>query len=189
MVRVGTLPMRLLALEFGADLVYSEELIDWKLLKCKRKKNLVLDTTDFIDEVDGSVIFRTCHKEKGKVILQIGTANFERALETAKLVENDVAGIDVNMGCPKEFSVKGGMGAALAANIENAKKILTTLVNSLSIPVTCKIRIRKTTEETIEHVKELASTGIKAIAIHGRTREERPQHKPHPGRSLYQFSK
>jgi tRNA-dihydrouridine synthase 2 len=72
------------------------------------------------------------------------------------------------------------MGAALAANIENAKEILTTLVNSLSIPVTCKIRIKETEEETIAHVKELVATGIKAIAIHGRTRDERPQHKPHP---------
>lgn len=24
-----------------------------------------------------------------------------------------MAGIDINMGCPKEFSIKGGMGAAL----------------------------------------------------------------------------
>ena len=181
MVRIGTLPMRLLALEHGADIVYTEELIDWKLIKCKRKVNRVLNTVDFIDESDGNVVFRTCDKEKEKVVLQIGTADAERALETAKLVEKDVAGIDINMGCPKEFSVKGGMGAALAANIDNAKKILTTLVNSLSIPVTCKIRIRKTTEETIEHVKELASTGIKAIAIHARTRDERPQHKSHPG--------
>lgn len=36
MVRVGTLPMRLLALEFGAEIVYTEELIDWKLMNCKR---------------------------------------------------------------------------------------------------------------------------------------------------------
>jgi tRNA-dihydrouridine synthase 2 len=185
MVRVGTLPMRLLALEMGADLVYTEELIDWKLMKSKRKVNTALNTIDFVDTLDGNVIFRTCEKEKGKVILQIGTASPERALETAKLVENDVAGIDINMGCPKEFSVKGGMGVALAANMENAKKILTTLVSSLSIPVTCKIRIRDTSEETIEHVKELVSTGIKAIGIHGRTKNERPQHKPHPGKILY----
>lgn len=72
------------------------------------------------------------------------------------------------------------MGAALAANIKNAKSILTTLVAALSIPVTCKIRIKEDEHETIEHVKELAATGIKAIAIHGRTRDERPQHKPHP---------
>jgi tRNA-dihydrouridine synthase 2 len=98
----------------------------------------------------------------------------------AKLVEKDVAAIDVNMGCPKSFSVAGGMGVALAANMENAKKILTALVAAVSIPVTCKIRIRKTTEETIEHVKELASTGISAIGIHARTKDERPQHSPHP---------
>lgn len=39
MVRVGTLPMRLLALEYGADLVYTEELIDLKLIKSTRRIN------------------------------------------------------------------------------------------------------------------------------------------------------
>jgi tRNA-dihydrouridine synthase len=39
MVRVGTLPFRLLALEYGADIVYSEELIDKKLIKTKRVVN------------------------------------------------------------------------------------------------------------------------------------------------------
>lgn len=39
MVRIGTLPMRLLALRYGADLVYTEELIDWKFLRSKRKYN------------------------------------------------------------------------------------------------------------------------------------------------------
>lgn len=39
MVRVGTLPMRLLALDYGADIVYTEELIDWKFLKSVRMVN------------------------------------------------------------------------------------------------------------------------------------------------------
>ena len=39
MVRIGTLPMRLLALEYGADIVYTEELIDWKLLRSVRRVN------------------------------------------------------------------------------------------------------------------------------------------------------
>lgn len=39
MVRVGTLPMRLLALRYGAEIVYSEEIIDWKLLKSYRQVN------------------------------------------------------------------------------------------------------------------------------------------------------
>ena len=41
MVRIGTLPMRLLALQYGADIVYSEELIDWKLLRSRRVENRI----------------------------------------------------------------------------------------------------------------------------------------------------
>lgn len=39
MVRMNTLPFRLLALDYGADLVYSEELVDHKLVKTERKVN------------------------------------------------------------------------------------------------------------------------------------------------------
>ena len=46
----------------------------------------VLETVDFIDQTDGTIIFRTCKKEKGKVILQLGTNDPERALKVGKLV-------------------------------------------------------------------------------------------------------
>ena len=39
MVRVSTLPFRLLALDYGADIVYVEELIDKKLMHCRRVWN------------------------------------------------------------------------------------------------------------------------------------------------------
>ncbi|KRT83635.1 hypothetical protein AMK59_4858 [Oryctes borbonicus] len=80
------------------------------------------------------------------------------------------------MGCPKEFSLKGGMGAALLMNPDKAKEILSTLVQNLKIPVTCKIRVFQTVEDTLQLVEQLVSTGIAAIAIHGRTKQERPQH-------------
>lgn len=102
----------------------------------------MLGTVDFIDRTDGTIVFRTCPIEKGKVVLQLGTANADRALKVAKMVENDVAAIDINMGCPKEFSLKGGMGAALLSDPERAKKILTTLIANVKIPVTCKIRYK-----------------------------------------------
>ena len=35
----GTLPFRLLAAEYGADITYGEEIIDHKLLKCERRIN------------------------------------------------------------------------------------------------------------------------------------------------------
>src|SRR5688500_12070818 len=105
MVRIGTLPSRILALDYGADLVYSEEIIDFKLLRCTRHINNVLGTIDFISD-DQVVVFRTCEREKDKVILQLGTSDPKRALQAAKLVEQDISGIDINMGCPKDFSLK-----------------------------------------------------------------------------------
>ena len=36
MVRIGTLPTRLLCLEEGADLVYTEEIIDHRLMDCQK---------------------------------------------------------------------------------------------------------------------------------------------------------
>ncbi|KZC05456.1 tRNA-dihydrouridine(20) synthase [NAD(P)+]-like [Dufourea novaeangliae] len=176
MVRIGTLPMRLLALDYGADIVYTEELIDWKLLRSFRRVNDVLGTVDYIDKTDGTVTFRTCLRERNKVVLQIGTCDAARALKVAKMVEQDVAGIDLNMGCPKLFSMLGKMGAALLQEPEMATKILKTLVDNLSIPVTCKIRILQDVEKTLELCELLASTGISAIAVHGRTVNERPQH-------------
>lgn len=54
MVRINTLPMRLLALDYGADIVYTEELIDYRLIRCYRKENgllkihlLVLSSSSF----------------------------------------------------------------------------------------------------------------------------------------------
>lgn len=80
------------------------------------------------------------------------------------------------MGCPKEFSVKGGMGVALLEKQDIAVAILEKLVNNLSIPVTCKVRVFKDTNQTIELCSRLEKTGIAAIAVHGRTKDERPQH-------------
>ena len=100
MVRVGTLPTRLLSLREGAQLVYSEEIIDHRLMNCRKfeiKKNGVYWIDFKLSEVDNPV-FQTCKEEEKKVILQLGTASPERAVKAAKLVEHCVAGIDVNMG-------------------------------------------------------------------------------------------
>lgn len=48
----------------------------------------VLGTIDFVDETDGTIVFRTCDTEKDRVVLQIGTASPERAVQAAKLVSD-----------------------------------------------------------------------------------------------------
>uniref|UniRef100_A0A3B3U8V0 tRNA-dihydrouridine(20) synthase [NAD(P)+]-like n=1 Tax=Poecilia latipinna TaxID=48699 RepID=A0A3B3U8V0_9TELE len=74
MVRVGTLPMRLLALDYGADVVYCEELIDIKMAQCQRIVNDVLETVDFVAP-DERVMFRTCEREKDRVVFQMVRPN------------------------------------------------------------------------------------------------------------------
>lgn len=45
-------------------------------------------------------------REHNRLIVQLGTSDGQRALKAARLVEKDVAGIDINMGCPKKFSIQ-----------------------------------------------------------------------------------
>uniref|UniRef100_A0A8B9D3C3 Dihydrouridine synthase 2 n=2 Tax=Anser TaxID=8842 RepID=A0A8B9D3C3_9AVES len=172
MVRVGTLPMRLLALDYGADIVYCEELIDIKMLQCKRVINEVLETVDFVAPNE-RVVFRTCERERHCVVFQMGSADAERALAVAKLVESDVAGIDINMGCPKEYSTKGGMGAALLSDPDKIESVSITLWLR-----SCHSSYPQV-EDTVNLVKRIEKTGIAAIAVHGRKKEERPQHPVH----------
>lgn len=173
MVRANSLPFRLLCLNMGADLVYTEELIDYRLSECRRLENKALGTIDFVDN-RGEVLFRTCLSEKDRVVLQLGSNNPERALKAAKLVCKDVLAIDFNFGCPKSFSLSGGMGAALLEKPDLIEALLTTCVEHLNIPVTCKMRILPNLDDTLKLVRLIESCGVSAIAIHGRTKEQRP---------------
>lgn len=175
MVRVGTLPFRMLAAEYGADITYGEEIIDHKFVKCERHTNEFLGTTDFVERGTGTVVFRTCSEEKNRVVFQIGTSDAIRALTAAQLVCKDVAAIDINMGCPKSFSISGGMGAALLSKPELIHDILTTLKRNLDVPVTCKIRLLSSSRDTVELAQRIERTGVSALAVHGRRVKDRPK--------------
>ncbi|GMH25276.1 hypothetical protein Nepgr_027119 [Nepenthes gracilis] len=175
MVRVGTLPFRLLAAQYGADITYGEEIIDHKLMKCQRRVNGYVGTIDFVEKGTKNVVFRTCPEERGQVVLQLGTSDAIRALTAAQLVCKDVAAVDINMGCPKSFSISGGMGAALLTKPEIIHDILTTLKRNLDIPLTCKIRLLKTSRDTVELARKIEKTGVSALAVHGRRVPDRPR--------------
>ncbi|KAK7360978.1 hypothetical protein VNO77_02999 [Canavalia gladiata] len=175
MVRVGTLPFRLLAAQYGADITYGEEIIDHKMVKCERRINEHIGSTDFVEKGTENVVFRTCEQEKDRVVFQIGTSDAVRALTAAQLVCNDVAAIDINMGCPRSFSLSGGMGAALLSKPELIHDILTTLRRNLNTPVTCKIRLLKSPHDTVELARRIEKTGVSALAVHGRKVPDRPR--------------
>ncbi|RUS17777.1 hypothetical protein BC937DRAFT_89504 [Endogone sp. FLAS-F59071] len=157
------------------DLVYTPETVDKRIIGSTRSYNASIGTIDYWK--DGQLNFRTHPSEKSCVIFQIGTADPDLALQAALTVAQDVAGIDVNCGCPKKFSLQGGMGAALLSKPEVLKKILTNLVQNCGRPVTCKIRILETKDKTLELVRMIETTGVRALAVHCRTKDMRSSEK------------
>ena len=173
MVRLGTLPLRLLSLKYGADLVFTPELIDHKLLLSTRIVNSTLNTIDYLDS-SGSLSLRIHNSERNLLILQIGSSCPIRAATVAKMVANDVAGINLNCGCPKKFSTLGGMGAALLTS-GNLIPILNSLqALNLGIPISCKIRILPSLQDTLKLINDIQNTGISSISIHFRFPDDRP---------------
>ena len=129
-----------------------------------------------------SIIYRLHPEREGKKhIYQMGTNKPERAVEAARLVAADVAGIDINAGCPKSFSTDGGMGAALLKTPDTLCAILealaTNIVPEFGIGISVKIRILGSPEQTEALVRRLVRTGIHALTVHCRTTPMRPRER------------
>jgi tRNA-dihydrouridine synthase 2 len=107
MVRMNTLPFRLLCASYGADVCYSEEIVDMRLLECKRVLNSATHTIDWVENgknmhsgksltAPPKVVFATVPDER--VVLQIGTCNAGNALKVANQMHGDIRALDINMG-------------------------------------------------------------------------------------------
>lgn len=193
MVRSGELPSRLLALKYGADLVWGPETVDMSMIGTTKRFNSVTSTIDFTRLPSNSsritpparkesLIYRLHPTLEGKrLIFQLGTASPALAVKAARLVASDVAGIDVNAGCPKPFSTTGGMGAALLQTPELLASILTALVKDIGevyeIGISVKIRLLETSEKTKMLVQRLCQTGITGLTVHCRTTQMRPRER------------
>ncbi|KAJ7146391.1 hypothetical protein C8R44DRAFT_600643 [Mycena epipterygia] len=174
MVRSGALPTRLFALKHGATLVWGPEIVDKAILHAER----VVDPTTGVISYNGKqdrAMFTTHPIEKPYFIYQIGSSDPELAVQAARVVMQDVSGIDLNCGCPKPFSTHSGMGAALLTNPDLLCAILVALRAAMppEITVSAKIRLLPTQEDTLKLVERIVNTGISALTVHCRTRNMR----------------
>lgn len=80
--------------------------------------------------------------------------------------------IDINMGCPAKKVCNTLSGSALLRDEPLVQKILEAVVQAVKIPVTLKIRTGwdATNRNGIAIAKMAEDCGIKALAVHGRTR-------------------
>ncbi|GAC97492.1 potential tRNA dihydrouridine synthase [Pseudozyma hubeiensis SY62] len=178
MVRIGTLPTRLLSLEYGADLVWGPEIVDRAIIGCERKVDPHTGVVEYLK--DHKQIF-SCHPiERPYLVYQLGSSDPDLAFQAIRTITqaDDVAAVDLNCGCPKPFSTHAGMGA----NMLSTPKLLCNTLKAMrraappSVAVTCKIRLLPTQKATLELVDKIVRTGaIECLTVHCRTKDMRPR--------------
>jgi len=157
MAGVTDRPFRQLCRKHGAALAVSEMVISDPSFWKTRKSIHRLDHTG----------------EQGPISVQIAGGDAKMLATAAKLNQDMGAQIiDINMGCPAKKVCNKAAGSALMKDEALVTEILESVVKSVDIPVTLKIRTGwdKTQKNalSIAHIAE--QSGIKALSIHGRTR-------------------
>jgi len=108
-------------------------------------------------------------------IVQVFGKNPDHFLSAAKVIEEMGAdGIDINMGCPAAKVVSSCHGSALIRNPELAAELVSATKEAVKIPVSVKTRLGWDTADTlISFCEKLIEAGADALAIHGRTYQEK----------------
>lgn len=149
MENVTDMPFRLLCKKYGADLVCSEMISAEAIVRTKKLNK-----------------FLKIVSEEKPVSVQIFGTNSDSLANAAKLIEDYGADIiDINMGCPSHKIRKIGAGSSLLDYPEKIKKIVETVVDKVTIPVTVKIR----SNNVFNNIKIIENAGASAIALHART--------------------
>ena len=152
-------PFRAVCKDNGADLMYTEFISSEGLIRDAIKSRQKLDIFDYEKPVG----------------IQIFGGDEESLSLAAKIV--DVTNpdlLDINFGCPVKKVALKGAGAGVLKDIDLMVRLTAAVVRSTSLPVTVKTRLGwDDSSLNIEEVAErLQDVGIKALAIHGRTRSQ-----------------
>lgn len=151
--------MRLLCLEQGASLVYTEMVSGKGLWYGDKKTGKLLE----IGEKESPVAFQL-----------FGSEPEIMAFAAKELRECENVILDLNVGCPVPKIVKNGEGSALLRTLDRLFDVVSAMVKEAGKPVTAKIRMGFARDENlaVEAAKTLESAGAAAVTVHGRTREQ-----------------
>lgn len=150
-------PFRALCKEQGADVVYTEFISSEGLIRDAAKSTMKLDI----------------YEKERPVGIQIFGAELDSMLQAIDIVEKSNPDIiDINFGCPVKKVVSKNAGAGILRDIPLMVKLTEEIVKRTKLPVTVKTRLGWDSDsiKIIEVAERLQDVGIKAIAIHGRTR-------------------
>lgn len=152
-------PFRAVCKDNGADLMYTEFISSEGLIRDAIKSRHKLDIFDY----------------ERPIGIQIFGGDEESLSLAAKIVEvTNPDLLDINFGCPVKKVALRGAGAGVLKDIDLMVRLTDAVVKATSLPVTVKTRLgwdddSKNIEEVAERLQDV---GIKALAIHGRTRSQ-----------------
>jgi tRNA-dihydrouridine synthase 3 len=162
LTRGGHLAFRRLCVELGAEVTVSEMAVVRNLLKGKNAEFALLKS----------------HASETCFGVQLADRSEDSLAEGARLAESRGARfLDLNCGCPTADVTGRGMGASLMRKPTRLARLVATMVRTVAIPVTVKLRTGWSGQRP--NVSEVAraceEAGASALTVHGRSREQRYQ--------------
>jgi tRNA-dihydrouridine synthase B len=152
-------PFRAVCKAHGADMMYTEFISAEGLIRDAAKSLQKLDIYDY----------------ERPIGIQIFGEKIDTMREAAARAE--AAGpelVDINYGCPVKKVACKGAGAGILLDIPKMETMTREIVNQVSLPVTVKTRLGW--DDKSIRIQEVAlrlqDAGIKALTIHGRTRQQ-----------------
>lgn len=152
-------PFRAVCKENGADLMYTEFISSEGLIRDAIKSRQKLDIFDY----------------ERPIGIQIFGGDEEALAMSARIIDATNPDIlDINFGCPVKKVVCKGAGAGVLKDIDLMVRLTAAVVKNTRLPVTVKTRLGwdESTKNIEEVAERLQDVGIKALAIHGRTRTQ-----------------
>ena len=161
MAGISNTSYRKIIKSMGAGLIYAEMVSDKAISYGNEKTYELLKMTDY-------------ERPIAQQIFGSDIASFTKA---AKLVEEKMHPdiIDINMGCPvPKVALRAQAGSALLKDPDKVYEIVKSVVETVNIPVTVKIRSGwdENNINAVEIAKKCELAGASAIAIHARTRSQ-----------------
>lgn len=152
-------PFRYVCKQNGVDLMYTEFISSEGLIRDAAKSVQKLDIFEY----------------ERPIGIQIFGGDIESMRQSAEICAK--AGpnlIDINYGCPVKKVVCKGAGSSLLQDIDKMVAMTKAVVEATDLPVTVKTRLGwdDNTKNVYEVAERLQDVGIKALAIHGRTRAQ-----------------
>lgn len=155
------LAFRLIAREFGAGFGFFE----------------MLDANALIYGASKNIEILKSHPDDQPIAAQLLGSGTDKMVEAARKLLEIVQPtfIDINAACPAKKVLKKKAGAYLLSRPEDLYRIISSLTQAISLPITVKLRTgfdERNVARVVEIAKKCQQSGAAALFVHGRTQKQ-----------------